>query len=200
MFDWKEILDFWFGELDEFGIPDSDHRNRWFRSDRKFDQEIRRRFMSLVVLASEQGLEHWRSEAGGALAEILLLDQFSRNIFRGSALAFAQDRLACRLCHQALNKGLDQKLEPVQRAFLYMPLQHSERGEDQALSVACYEQLVAVTSGILGDFMRSFLSSAREHQAIIQRFRRFPHRNAALGRVSTDEEQEYLKGGKTFGQ
>ena len=92
MFDWKEILDFWFGELDEHGLPDSDHRNKWFRSDRRFDQEIRRRFLSMVLFASEQGLDHWRSEAGGILAEIILLDQFSRNIFRGGAMAFDQDR------------------------------------------------------------------------------------------------------------
>ncbi len=79
MFDWKELLDFWFGELDENGIPDRDHRNRWFRSDRAFDQEIRRRFLSLVLFASEQGLDHWRKAAGGSLAEIILLDQFTRD-------------------------------------------------------------------------------------------------------------------------
>ena len=105
MFDWKEILDFWFGELDEHGLPDSDHRNKWFRSDRRFDQEIRRRFLSMVLFASEQGLDHWRSEAGGILAEIILLDQFSRNIFRGGAMAFDQDRQARKLCRQAMQKG-----------------------------------------------------------------------------------------------
>src|SRR5690554_5159463 len=97
MFDWKELLDYWFGPLDEQGLPDAFHRNRWFRSDRKFDQEIRRRFLSLVLFASEEGLEHWRAAAGGALAEILLLDQFTRNIFRGAALAFEQDRKSTRL-------------------------------------------------------------------------------------------------------
>ncbi|RBP28548.1 uncharacterized protein (DUF924 family) [Marinobacter pelagius] len=200
MFDWKEILDFWFGELDEQGLPDHFHRNRWFRSDRKFDQEVRRRFLSMVLFASEQGLDHWRSEPGGALAEIILLDQFSRNIFRGGALAFEQDTLARKLCRQSMHKGLDMALVPVQRAFLYMPLQHSERLEDQDLSVECYGQLVATTSGILGDFMASFLESAEEHRDIIRRFRRFPHRNRALGRTSTPEEKDYLEGGKSFGQ
>lgn len=200
MFDWKEILDFWFGELDEQGLPDHFHRNRWFRSDRKFDQEVRRRFLSMVLFASEQGLDHWRSEPGGALAEIILLDQFSRNIFRGGALAFEQDTLARKLSRQAMHKGLDMPLVPVQRAFLYMPLQHSERLEDQDLSVECYGQLVATTSGILGDFMASFLESAEEHRAIIRKFRRFPHRNRALGRTSTPEEKNYLEGGKSFGQ
>jgi len=200
MFDWKEILDFWFGELDAQGLPDSDHRNKWFRSDRKFDQEIRRRFLSMVLFASEQGLEHWRKEAGGILAEIILLDQFSRNIFRGAAMAFDQDRQARKLCRQAMEKGQDMLLPPVQRAFLYMPLQHSERKADQDLAVECYEQLARSTQGILGDFMASFVQSAGDHREIIARFGRFPHRNKALGRTSTPEEAAYLQGGKRFGQ
>jgi len=200
MFDWKEILDFWFGELDENGLPDSAHRNKWFRSDRKFDQEIRRRFLSMVLFASEQGLDHWRREAGGMLAEIILLDQFSRNIFRGTAMAFDQDRQARKLCREAMQKGQDMMLAPVHRAFLYMPLQHSELKDDQDLSVECYEQLARSTQGILADFMGSFLESARDHRSIIKKFGRFPHRNKALGRTSTPEEQEYLEGGRRFGQ
>ncbi|MBW0146025.1 DUF924 family protein [Marinobacter arenosus] len=200
MFDWKEILDFWFGELDDHGLPDRDHRNRWFRSDRRFDQEIRRRFLSMVLFASEQGLDHWRREPGGVLAEIILLDQFSRNIFRGVAMAFDQDVQARKLCRQAMNKGQDVVLEPVHRAFLYMPLQHSERIEDQRTSVECYEQLAASSSGILREFLESFAQSARDHHDIIRRFARFPHRNKALGRASTAEEQEYLAGGSRFGQ
>ncbi|HAU17196.1 MAG TPA: DUF924 domain-containing protein [Marinobacter adhaerens] len=200
MFDWKEILDFWFGELDENGLPDSDHRNKWFRSDRKFDQEIRRRFLSMVLFASEQGLDHWRREAGGTLAEIILLDQFSRNIFRGSAMAFDQDRQARKLCREAMQKGQDMMLAPVHRAFLYMPLQHSELRDDQDVSVECCEQLARSTQGILADFMGSFLQSARDHRAIIQQFGRFPHRNKALGRISTADEEAYLEGGRRFGQ
>ncbi|KAA1173891.1 DUF924 domain-containing protein [Marinobacter salinexigens] len=200
MFDWKEILDFWFGEIDSDGLPDGFHRNRWFRSDRKFDQEIRRRFLSMVLFASEDGLEHWRTEPGGCLAEIILLDQFSRNIYRGGALAFEQDRQARKLCRRAMEKGMDVSLPPVQRAFLYMPLQHSERKEDQELSVECYEQLSASTTGILGEFLGSFVQSARDHRDIILRFGRFPHRNKVLKRVSSAEEQDYLTQGKRFGQ
>ncbi len=200
MFDWKEILDFWFGELDEHGLPDSFHRNRWFRSSRAFDQEIRRRFMSMVLFASEDGLEHWRSKPGGALAEILLLDQFTRQIHRGGALAFENDALAVRLCKQALKRGHDMNLPPVHRAFLYMPLQHSEKRENQKLSVECYEQLAASTDGIAGDFMNSFLQSAKDHRGIIEQFGRFPHRNVALKRQSSPEEKAYLETGKRFGQ
>ena len=200
MFDWKELLDFWFGELDENGIPDRDHRNRWFRSDRAFDQEIRRRFLSLVLFASEQGLDHWRKAAGGSLAEILLLDQFTRNIFRGGAMAFDNDRLARQLCRGAMQRGQDLALPPVQRAFLYMPLQHSEKLADQDLSVECYQQLSATTDGVLGDFLGSFLQSARDHRDIIARFGRFPHRNKALKRASSPDELAYLEGGPRFGQ
>lgn len=200
MFDWKEILDFWFGDLDEKGLPDGPHRNRWFCSSKRFDQEIRRRFLSMVLFASEQGLGHWRTEAGGKLAEIILLDQFSRNIFRGGALAFEQDKLANKLCKEAMRKGDDMALPPVQRAFIYMPLEHAERLEDQALSVECYEQLVAATSGVVQDFMTSFLRSAQDHKDIIERFGRFPHRNQALGRSSTEAEKEYLDTGRRFGQ
>ena len=200
MFDWKEILDFWFGDLDENGLPDSLHRNHWFRSSKKFDQEIRRRFFSMVLFASEQGLDHWRKASGGRLAEIILLDQFSRNIYRGGALAFEQDKLANKLCKEAMYKGHDMALPPVQRAFIYMPLEHVERLEDQVLSVECYEQLVASTSGMLQGFMKSFLKSALNHKEIIERFGRFPHRNQALGRSSTDAEKEYLGSARRFGQ
>lgn len=200
MFDWKELLDFWFGKLDEQGLPDREHRNRWFRSDRAFDQEIRRRFMSLVLFASEQGLDHWRDKPGGALAEILLLDQFTRNIFRGGAMAFENDRLARELCLQAMQRGQDLELPAVQRAFLYMPLQHSEKRKDQDLSVECYQQLAATTQGVPGEFLGSFLQSALDHREIIVQFGRFPHRNQALKRSSTPEELQYLKGARRFGQ
>ena len=200
MFDWKELLDFWFGELDPQGLPDRLHRNRWFRSDRGFDREIRRRFMSLVVFASEQGLENWRTEAGGALAEILLLDQFTRNIYRGTSLAFEHDRLARERCRAAMNKGCDVALPSVMRAFVYMPLQHSERQDDQELSVQCYRQLAALESGLLGEFLESFVESAEDHREVVRRFGRFPHRNKALGRISTEDEEAYLKNGARYGQ
>jgi len=200
MFDWKELLDFWFGQLDEHGLPDRLHRDRWFRSDRAFDQEIRRRFLSLVLFASEQGLDHWRQEPGGALAEILLLDQFTRHIFRGGVLAFDNDPLARKLCRRALDNNQDVRLPPIQRAFLYMPLQHSERMADQALSVDCYRVLANANDGLLGDLLQSFMQSARDHHDIVSRFGRFPHRNKALGRPSTELEVEYLEDGPRFGQ
>lgn len=201
MFAWHELLDFWFGELDENGLPDREHRERWFRSSRAFDQEIRRRFISMVLFASENGLEQWRREPGGRLAEILLLDQFTRHIHRGGAMAYSNDRQAIALCLEGLDKGADVPLVPIQRAFFYMPLQHSENRAHQDRSVELYEQLASSHDGPLGAFLGSFLESARNHRSVIQRFGRFPHRNAALKRASTPEEQAYLgAGASTFGQ
>lgn len=200
MFEWPQVLDFWFGELDEEGLPDKAHRDKWFRSSRSFDQEIRRRFMSLVLFASEEGLRQWRDVPGGALAEIILLDQFTRNIFRGTGMAFDHDAQARRQCRQAMGRGHDMALPPIQRAFLYMPLEHSERWEDQVLSVECFEQLAASSGGVVADLMQSFLQAALDHRAIIERFGRFPHRNRALKRTSTPEEEAWLRDGATFGQ
>ncbi|SFR43157.1 Uncharacterized conserved protein, DUF924 family [Marinobacter daqiaonensis] len=201
MFAWHELLDFWFGPLDEYGLPDREHRERWFRSSRAFDQEIRRRFISMVLFASENGLEHWRQEPGGRLAEILLLDQFTRHIYRGGELAFSNDRQAASLCLEGLGAGVDHRLVAIQRAFFYMPLQHAEKLEHQDRSVELYERLAASEDGPLGAFLESFLQSARDHRQIIQRFGRFPHRNRALKRRSTPEEQQYLEGGgASYGQ
>lgn len=200
MFGWREILDFWFGELDEEGLPDSFHRSRWFRVSKAFDREIRRRFMSMVLVASEGGLDHWRQEPGGSLAEILLLDQFTRQIHRGGALAYNNDRLALTVSKRGMDKGQDLALPAVMRGFFYMPLQHSEKLADQELSVERYEQLVASFDGPLKEYLKGFLRSAREHREIIARFGRFPHRNRALGRPLRPGEEEFLESAKTYGQ
>lgn len=193
MFAWQEILHFWFGDLDEDGLPDKFHRNRWFQSNRAFDWEIRRRFLSMVLVASEDGLESWREEAGSALTEILLLDQFTRNIHRGRAMAFDNDRAARQRCLNGLERGLDVRLPLIKRAFFVMPLQHSERLKDQEQGVGLYEQLVASAEGRLKDVLRSFHSSSIAHRDIVARFGRFPHRNKVLGRRSTPDEEVYLK-------
>lgn len=201
MFGWQDVLDYWFGKLDEEGLPDAYHSNRWFKATRSFDQELRHRFLSLILLASEGGVETWRKHPGGRLAEIILLDQFSRNVYRGIDLAFGNDRLARNLCREAMRLGHDMRLPPVQRAFMYMPLQHSEKLEDQALSVECYEQLLASTDGQLRTFLKSFLTHAREHAEVVEQFGRFPHRNKVLKRASTEQEMAYLSAGaKRYGQ
>lgn len=202
MFEWHHILDFWFGPLDADGLPDKLHRERWFQPSRAFDKEVRRRFLSLTLVASEDGLESWRRAPGGRLAEILLLDQVPRNIHRGTAMAYDQDRAARQLCKEGLDRAADLELPLIGRAFFYMPLQHSESVDDHERGVGLYEQLVALApKGRARDVLSKFQRSAEEHGSIVARFGRFPHRNKALKRQSTPEELEFLgAGAPAFGQ
>jgi uncharacterized protein (DUF924 family) len=202
MFEWHHILEFWFGPLDTDGLPDRLHRQRWFQSDRAFDKEVRRRFLSLMLVASEGGLESWRKAPGGRLAEILLLDQIPRHVYRGTPLAYDYDRVARARCREGLDHAADVELPLIGRAFFYMPLQHSEKLADQDRAVALYEQLTALApKGRPQDLLASFHRSAEEHREVIARFGRFPHRNKSQKRTSTKEELEYLNAGAPgFGQ
>jgi uncharacterized protein (DUF924 family) len=161
---------------------------RWFAKDDGFDAEIRQRFLPLVEAALAGKRDAWAQTADGALALILLLDQFPRNLFRGSPQAFAGDANARELAKTAIGKGFDRAVEPVFRPFFYLPFMHSELLADQERSIDLYRTLHAEG----GTDNRSF---ADEHHEIIARFGRFPHRNAALGRATTPEEQAFLDGG-----
>ena len=200
MFEWPYILDFWFGPLDGDGLPGKDYREQWFTASRRFDRAMRRRFSSMVLLASEESLDQWRAQPGGALAEILLLDQFSRNIYRRTAMAFRNDPLAQRLAREGVAEGRELGLPSIKRAFFYMPYQHAENREIQREGVALYEQLARTAEGRLRDVLNQFHDSARQHADIIERFGRFPHRNQVLGRRSTAAEAAFLEEGATFGQ
>lgn len=173
--DWVEdVLGFWFGELSE---------RQWFAKDLALDARIRERFAALHARLAESqaaGVEGLRPTQ----AAVIVLDQFSRNLYRGQARAFATDALARRLARALIEAGLDRELDAAQRLFLYLPFEHSEERADQALAV----QLVA------GLGHASWAEYARAHQRIIERFGRFPHRNAALGRSSTPAELELLAG------
>lgn len=149
---------------------------------------MRERFGAAVdaALAGTLGAE-WQAEP---LAEILLLDQFTRNLFRGQARAFAGDARACALARQMVDQGADLALAPLQRWFVYLPFEHAEDGALQAESVRLFTTLVDAAPGSAE--LASALDYAKRHQDVVQRFGRFPHRNAALGRVSTDEERLYL--------
>ncbi|MEI9963925.1 MAG: DUF924 family protein [Caulobacteraceae bacterium] len=162
---------------------------RWFSKDEAFDAEIRARFEAVHHAAARRELDHWAATAEGALALLILLDQFPRNLYRGSAHAFATDPLAHSLAERALDAGFDRAVDPVLRPFFYLPFEHSERPEDQARCVALCEGHHEAT----GD--AGTLDWARTHQDIIARFGRFPHRNACLGRESTPEELAFLAEG-----
>ncbi|QSP95608.1 DUF924 domain-containing protein [Marinobacter salinisoli] len=171
---YQEILDFWFTELEP---------EQWWQKDEALDSMIRSRFGPVHAQAKAGELFQWRETAPGSLAEILVLDQFSRNIYRDNAASFACDPLALGLAQVAVSKGFDLALSPVQRSFVYMPFMHSESRRIHVEAVRLFESL-----GIENN-----LDFEYQHKKIIDRFGRYPHRNRILGRVSTPEETEFLQ-------
>ncbi|MDB5372243.1 MAG: hypothetical protein JWP04_885 [Belnapia sp.] len=180
----QAILDFWFeGDRTAF-------RHRWFQHDDAFDAAIRRRFGHLLAPAGAGAFDGWAATPRGALALLILLDQFPRNLHRGGAAAFAQDAKARSLARQTvLRDALDRSLTPTERCFLYLPFEHAEAMADQDLSVALFEGLrddpVHAAPGGSIDY-------AWRHRAVIACFGRYPHRNAALGRADTPAERAWL--------
>ena len=185
MSDPQAILDFWFeGDRDSFRL------GRWFKPDPAFDAEIRARFAGALCPATAGALDGWAAAPAGALALCLLLDQFPRNLHRGTPEAFAADAKAREIARAAvLRDRHDLALTPTERVFLYLPFEHSEAMADQDLSVALFEglrdELVHRASGGTIDY-------AWRHWRVIRRFGRFPHRNAVLGRASSPAELAYL--------
>jgi uncharacterized protein (DUF924 family) len=170
-----------------FGSPRGKSRAEWFRKDEKFDAEIRRRFGQTHAAAARRELEDWRAKPESMVALVVVLDQFSRNLYRNDARAFAQDDHARECAREALARGDDARLLPVERMFLYLPFEHSEDRADQELSCRLMAQIDSFEE------TRGISEWAAKHKVIVDRFGRFPHRNAALGRQSTPEEIEFLK-------
>ena len=171
------VLDFWF-ERD---------RKHWFEKNPALDEEIRARFLPLFQRALKNELEIWRREPASCLALVILLDQFPRNMFRGSAKAFAADPLARAAARVILENGWDKAMTPDERMFAYLPLEHSESVADQERCLALMKEISVFPE------TADLPKWAEAHLVIIRRFGRFPHRNAALGRPSTREEVEFLK-------
>ena len=196
------VLSFWFRER-QLNAPQIDRRmDLWFSEDPLFDQEIRQNFAEDVEAASSGSLDHWDQTPRGRLALIILLDQFRRNIYRGSADAFALDPKALKLCVEGAMENRDRDLSPIERVFFYMPLQHSESRKVQAKSVALYNRLAEAVTPTYRETFETISHFAELHADIIETFGRFPHRNALLGRANTPEEDEYLAGDSApdFGQ
>ena len=197
----EEILSFWFGEIDVDGLATAEQAKRWFRASAETDNLIRERFETDLQKAIQGQLTSWEQYPRGRLALIVLLDQFSRNIYRGTAQAFAQDELALSLCLQGIDIGHDLALRPIERTFYYLPMEHAESLEMQDKCVQHYQQLVASLPQAMVKKLQLSLDYAISHRDSIARFGRFPHRNKLLGRASTVAEHEYLsQGGATFGQ
>jgi uncharacterized protein (DUF924 family) len=190
----EEILDFWFGELDEGGNLTEDRSSLWWRGGPQIDAEIRARFESDVLEAAAGRRDDWAGRAEGTLALLICLDQLSRNIFRDTPRAFAQDPRARYLALQGIESGVDRRLAPIQRVFFYMPLEHAEDPALQRRSVALFEELYRTAPVERREAFRVFLDYAERHKAVVDRFGRFPHRNVILGRESTAEERAFLEG------
>ena len=171
---YHNVLKFWFEETDQ---------SMWFAKDETFDRLIAERFADTHAQAVNCELFEWRQNAPGRLAEIIVLDQFSRNLFRDSPLAFANDQMALVLAQEAISQGADQQLNKTERGFLYLPFMHSESPVIHRRAEEIYRRH--------GD--ESSLEWELKHKAIIDRFGRYPHRNEILGRVSTAEELAFLK-------
>ena len=182
------MLDFWFGPP-----ADPDHarqRVQWFRKDAAFDQQLVARFGTLIEQALAGGTDGWIApplQPLPALARVIVLDQFTRNAFRGSARAFAGDAMALQTARALVAAGLDRGLTGVQRLFVYLPFEHAEDLAHQRTSVQLFEQLGRDEPALAG-----LLEWAQRHHDVVARFGRFPHRNAVLGRASTDEEAAFL--------
>ena len=179
------VMDFWFGRHGDRGR--NSPRQQWFRKSDDFDAQIRDRFGMLIPRAIAGELDAWSAEPEGAVARILVLDQFTRYVFRGSAQAFDGDARALAAARALVDSGTDRKLPGVQRQFVYLPFEHAEDigAQDEALRLFAQLERDAPEVGEL-------LAWAQRHHDIIARFGRFPHRNAALGRASTPEEIEFL--------
>ncbi|TVS16928.1 MAG: DUF924 domain-containing protein [Gammaproteobacteria bacterium] len=197
------VLDFWFGAFDADGLMDAGRRQALFRADPAFDARIDEHFGAAVEAALRGELDHWNTTARGRAAAILLLDQFTRNIYRGHARAFAGDERALTMARTGVECADDRLLTVDERAFFYLPFEHSENIADQDTCVALLERLLSEqgpgnpSAAVVG----SYLGHAQEHRAIIRQFGRFPHRNAVLGREDTEAEAAWRqRDRRRFGQ
>lgn len=207
---WQPVLDFWFEDGIERGWPSHNMGGLWFGGGRGLDEQIREQFEQLVEAALWSELVDWEAKPLSRVALLLLLDQFTRNIYRGEGRAFSGDHRAVTLVMEGIARGMDELLPWVARVFFYMPLMHAEDLALQDESVSCFTRLVAAVEKddtVSADFaktvagkIRGNLAHAVEHREVIVRFGRFPHRNAALGRESTPEELEYLAESGRYGQ
>jgi uncharacterized protein (DUF924 family) len=197
---WQRVLDFWFADGLERGWPSQNMSGLWFRADRSVDQGIEEQFGHLVEAALYSELVDWEARPESRLALILLLDQFTRNIYRGSGQAFAGDHRAVTLVLEGLARGMDRELPWVGRVFFLMPLMHAEDEDLQQRSVQEFESLQAQAPTELAEKIAGNVVFAREHRDIVLRFGRFPHRNRVLGRESTAAEEVFLETGPRYGQ
>jgi uncharacterized protein (DUF924 family) len=192
----EKILEFWFGTFPNAWTIDESRYDMWFKNGAAYDSQIFSQFGSDYFRAVDGELDSWSESPRGRLALIILLDQFSRHIHRGTAEAFAQDEKAQQLCVEGIGAGDDLNLHPCERAFFYLPLEHAEDLERQILSIEAFKQLVQdVPEGYRQPF-EDALAWAQKHHYVIEKFGRFPELNEMLGRESTQEELAFMQEGQ----
>jgi uncharacterized protein (DUF924 family) len=185
-----DILMFWFGPLDAQGLSEAEKHGLWFKSSASTDQKISERFGPIVDQALRGALDSWVNSERGLMALILLLDQFTRNIYRGTPAAFSGDSRALALAQAAVADNRHLRIPLIHRVFLYLPLEHSESMQDQNRCVALFEEMTTAT-GL--EQMADFTRYAIAHRDVIAQFERFPHRNPILGRDSSPAEEAYIE-------
>jgi uncharacterized protein (DUF924 family) len=203
----QDVLLFWFGPKPYTAARIAQRSRLWFGNaahpelTAQTDELIAERFGALLAAAGHGELDGWASGPRRRLALILLLDQFPRNVYRGTGRAFAQDDKALSLAVSGMQLGADAALDPLERMFFYMPLMHAESLQVQDESVAAFRRLLDEAPQELRSYFEGSLRYAQQHRELIERFGRFPHRNALVGRASTDVESDWLaSGGERFGQ
>lgn len=197
-----KVLQFWFGPL-QGGLMDAERRKILFRKDPAFDRCISDAFGTDVEAALAGERDHWSTTIEGRAALVLLLDQFTRNIYRGTARAFSGDPQALAFAREGVSRGEDRLLALEQRVFFYLPFEHSESLADQETSITLFEDLLSEQEpgGPAAAVVAGYLQHARDHHGLIESFRRFPHRNRLLNRPSTAEERAWLEqDARSFGQ
>jgi len=188
----ESVLAFWFGAPGSAAEVAGRQGKLWFGKLPLNDQRVIEQFTDTLAAASQGWLDHWAGTPRGRLALVIVLDQFPHHIHRDQPQAFATDPQSLALCLTALAAGEDRQLAPIERVFLYLPLEHAESIDMQDRSVALYEILAHEAAPDERALFDNFLDYARKHRDVVARFGRFPHRNAILGRLSTPDEREFL--------
>jgi len=191
-----DVLDFWFGNCGPAGVASGETKARWYKKDPGFDSDIRERFLEIYEQLVSGQLQSWLQDARGALAAIIVLDQFSRNMFRDQARMYAADKLAQAIAHQMVENGWDKKLPGHLRCFVYMPFMHAEDKASQAQCQALFEGYLSEceqSQPEMKESVASYRGYAIAHRKIVDRFGHFPHRNEIIGRRTTSEEAAFLK-------
>lgn len=197
----KDVLNFWFGRFDENGNVEPSIISQWWSSTKAFDDEIRVKYLDLHQAIMSGDKTEWLDSADSALAYLIVLDQFSRNMFRGTEEAFRSDAVAILAAKHCVNQGYINQLPAICAVFMIMPFTHSEDVDDQRMSLQLFGNLESLTQGEQKSIVSSCVTSAKKHADIIMKYGRYPHRNMSMGRDSTPEELHYLSsGGARFGQ